>query len=202
MYVIHVRAGFYDSCKDLSMPKKNKKKETNNVAQEENAMREDFEMEEPTVVEAGDAVAPAETALSDEAAKLEAHKQAKREAAQRFKERRTAEKEERAKKAQAIKDKLIDAGFYDQLDEESKAFLEELINGKTVISNSSLFNVIFGATPKVGDSKTLRTIFEKTLKGKSAIDAYVKKWAEKGIVVEFNKDSVDILNSTYTIAKM
>jgi hypothetical protein len=62
--------------------------------------------------------------------------------------------------------------------------------------------VIFGATPKVGDSKTLRTIFEKTLKGKSAIDAYVKKWAEKGIVVEFNKDSVDILNSTYTIAKM
>ena len=133
---------------------------------------------------------------------MEACRKAKREAAQRFKERRAAEKDERVKKAQSIKDKLISGGFYDKLDEENKAFLEELINGKTVVNNSSLFNSIFGASPKIGDSKTLKEIFEKTLKGKSVIDAYVKRWAEKGIVVELNKDTTDILNSTYTIVKM
>ena len=189
------------------MPKKNKKKEESVVTKEENVMDTAFETEDiqneaaaPAAAEsAAAAPAAAESAAAD---KLEVYKKAKREAAQRFKERRTAEKEERVKKAQAIKDKLISGGFYDQLDEENKVFLEELINGKTTVNNSSLFNSIFGASPKIGDSKTLKEIFEKTLKGKSAVDAYVKRWAEKGIVVNFNKDPADILNSTYTIAKM
>lgn len=181
------------------MPKKNKKKEENVVTQEEKVMDTTFETEDIQNEAAAPVAAEPTAAAAD---KLEAYKQAKREAAQRFKERRNAEKEERVKKAQSIKDKLISGGFYDQLDEENKAFLEELINGKTTVNNSSLFNAIFGASPKVGDSKTLKAIFEKTLKGKSAVDAYVKRWAEKGIIVEFNKDSADILNSTYTIVKM
>ena len=43
---------------------------------------------------------------------------------------------------------------------------------------------------------------EKTLKGKTNIDHYCKKWAEKGIIVECKEDKTDLRKSTYKIIKM
>ena len=103
--------------------------------------------------------------------------------------------------AKEMKEDIIAAGVYDSLPDNIKAFIEELISGP-MHSNTPMFNVVFGQFPKVGDSRTLSEIFNKTLKGKASIDAYVKKWAEQGIVVEFFKNDWNILDSTYVVKKL
>jgi len=144
-----------------------------------------------------------ETTQEQEAAdRLEQQRQQRREAAKRFRDRKAAEKAERSQLAKAMKYDIVAAGVYDRLSDNIKAFIEELISGGPARSNTPMFNVIFGASPKVGDSMTLSEIFNKTLKGKSAIDAYVKKWAEQGIVVEFSKNAANILDSTYTVKSL
>ena len=156
------------------------------------------EMEE-TVVADAQAKAEAERIVADAQAKAEA----KREAARRFKERRAAEKVNRIVKAKELIDVLKADGTYDKLSEDLKAFLNGMANPTGSASgNSSLFKTIYGDNPQVGDAVTLKDIFNKTLKGKSAIDFYVKKWAEKGIVITFEADSADILNSKYVITAL
>ena len=58
---------------------------------------------------------------------------------------------------------------------------------------------MFGDNPQIGASFTLNEAFQKTLKGKSNLDFYVKRWAEKGTVVTFKQDAENILNSVYTL---
>lgn len=150
---------------------------------------EDVKNMKAATVEAGDKVA-----------KL---KEAKKEAAKKFKERRAAEKAERIVKSKKLIESLKKQNIYDKLSADEKAFLEGLANPSvTNAGSASLFNVIFGSTPKVGDSKTLLKIFELTQKGKSQIDAKVKEWAAQGKIVTCKLDTSNLLNSTYTIEKL
>ena len=140
-------------------------------------------------------------AVETEAEKLEAFKAKKREAAERFKERKAKEKAEKIEKAKALVDNMKNAGIYDSLSDADKAFLNSLMNPSAAssgASTSSLFSQLF-PTGEVGATITLKEAFNKTLKGKSAMDHYIKKWSEKGIVVSFKKNNADILESTYVL---
>lgn len=138
-----------------------------------------------------------------DAEKLAKFKEAKKEAAKKFKERKAQEKADRIEKSKKIIEELKKANIFDKLTADSKAFLEGMANPVTVSGGTtSFFNVMFGADPKVGTSVKLADVFNKTLKGKAQIDHYVKKWAEAGKVVTFKQDSSNILNSTYVIEKL
>lgn len=135
-----------------------------------------------------------------EAEKLAKFKAQKKEAAARFKERKAAEKATRQKTAAEIIAELKEKNLWDNFPEKGKTFLNELATPTVTSSNGSLFKTMFGDNPQVGDSITLQTAFEKTLKGKSNIDYYVtKRWAPKGIVVEFETDSANLFASKYII---
>ena len=136
-----------------------------------------------------------------EAEKLEAFKAKKRAAAQRWKENRAKEKTDRIEKAKKFIADLKANGLYDKLNDEQKAFINSIANPATSSNggNSSLFKTLFGDNPKVGASFTLNEAFQKTLKGKSNLDFYVKRWAEKGTIVTFKQDAENILNSVYTL---
>lgn len=132
-------------------------------------------------------------------------KEAKAEAAKRFKERRAAEKADRIVKAKELIAYMQDKGYWDELSDDLKGFLNGMANptaAGSAAGNSSLFKTIFGDNPQVGDSVTLQEVFNKTLKGKSNIDFYVKRWAEKGIVVSYEADAANLLNSKYVITAL
>ena len=128
---------------------------------------------------------------------------AKREAAKRFLENKKKKQEEARKAAETLEKELKDKGLYDKLSQASKDFISSIINpvSHTGFNGTSVFVTVFGANPKVGDKVTLQDIFKKTLKGKASFDAVVKRWAEKGIVIEYHEDK-DILKSTYTIKEL
>lgn len=140
-------------------------------------------------------------AKSAEAEALNKKKAAKAEAAKRFKERRAQEKAERVEKAKAFIDEAKKQGIWDKLSANAKAFIEGLATPVAAAAGgtTSFFTKVFGPNAKVGDSKTLRQIFEATLQGQSKIDAYVKKWKEDGTIVEYKEDAKNVFESTYTI---
>lgn len=142
-------------------------------------------------------------AAAKDASVAEKFKQQKKEAAERFKARKAKEAEENLANAKALIDHLKKNGSYDKLTPELKSYVDGLVAPKKSVSaNGGLFNTLFGATPKVGDKITLKDIFDKTLKGKAAIDFYVKKrWADKGIVVEFVQKQPQIM-SEYVIKEL
>lgn len=159
----------------------------NNVVQDELVPEMDVEMD---------------VAAEREADKLEAFKAKKREAAERFKNRRAEEKKERKEAAIELIDSLKNQGIYDKLPERCVKFLSEMANGgvsSNVGGTSSLFKTLFGDNPQVGATITLNDAFTKTLKGKSNIDHYIKKWADKGTIVSFKQDADNILNSVYVL---
>lgn len=51
----------------------------------------------------------------------------------------------------------------------------------------SVFTQLFGDTPKVGAKVTALDMFTKTHKGYGDMRKLIKKWAEKGTVVEFDE---------------
>lgn len=134
---------------------------------------------------------------------VEDKRAAKREAAKRFLENKKKKQEEARKAAETLEKELKDKGLYDKLSQTSKDFISSIINpvSHTGFNGTSVFVTVFGANPKVGDKVTLEDIFKKTLKGKASFDAVVKRWAEKGIVIEYHEDK-DILKSTYTIKEL
>lgn len=136
----------------------------------------------------------------EQAAKLAAFKEKKKAAAKKWKENKVKEAEERVEKAKELIDLLKAKGYYEELDDNTKNFLYNLANpGNVNQGTSSLFTKLFGPSPSVGSSFTLNEAFQKTLKGKSHIDFYIKKWAEKGTIVSFKQDNENILNSVYTL---
>lgn len=134
--------------------------------------------------------------------KAAAFKAAKNAAAKRFKERRAADKKAQIEKATKFVEHLKAAKLFDKLSADDQAFIVSLTVDKAPVNNGGLFTKIFGENPKVGDSVTLRGAFEATTKGKSTIDFYCKKWAEKGIVVAYKPDAADLFNSKYVIEKL
>ena len=147
-----------------------------------------------------DGITP-DVALEDEAAKLQAFKEKKAEAAKRWKENKAKEKAERIEKAKAFIEKAKSNGVWDKLDDSDRDFLNSLAApaAARTAGTSSLFTTIFGANAQPGASATLEEIFNKTLKGKSNIDFYVNKWAKKGTIITFNRDESNILKSTYVV---
>lgn len=70
---------------------------------------------------------------------------------------------------------------------------------RTGHSGPSFFTELFTDKPFVGQSITLKEIITKTYKGLDTVNAQIKKWALKGIVVESKLNSTDMLSSTFTI---
>lgn len=146
----------------------------------------------------------AETKVTPQmAAEAEDKKKAKAEAAKRWKEKKQAQAKANIESAKKMITDLKKNGGWDKLSEEHKAFITSLAEPKTAAAtgNTGLFATLF-PNAKVGDKITLDEVFAKTLKGKTNIDHYCKKWAEKGIIVECKEDKTDLRKSTYTIVKM
>ena len=137
------------------------------------------------------------------AAEAEDKKKAKAEAAKRWKEKKQQQAADRIESAKKMIGRLEKSGLFAKLDPEDQAFLKGLAEPKAAAAsgNTGLFATLF-PNAKVGDSITLDQVFAKTLKGRTNIDHYVKKWAEKGIIVECKEDKTDLRKSTYTIVKM
>lgn len=64
------------------------------------------------------------------------------------------------------------------------------------------FNKVFGAEPKVGDKVTLQDVFNKTAQGSGKMHSSIKRWAEKGIVVDYIPDEKEPVKSVYVIKEM
>lgn len=132
-------------------------------------------------------------------------RESKKAAAQRFKERRAKEKEERVVKAKALSDELKNSGLWDKISADSQAFITGLANPSVANAfggQESTFHKLFGDNAVIGTSVTLVDAMNKTLKGKAQLDKDVKKWAEKGTIVSFKADADNLLNSTYTIEQI
>ena len=139
-----------------------------------------------------------EHAAAVDAEKLAKFKEQKKAAAKAWKERKDKEAADRVENAKKLAKFLEDKKV--ELPAELASFLSGLAN-PVVHSNgggNSLFNKIFGDSPKVGDSVTLMDYMKKTFKSKADLDRYIKIWAEKGTIIEFNP-AANMLESTYTI---
>lgn len=148
------------------------------------------------VKEVGASVADAE--------KLEAFKAAKREAAKRWKERKAKEKEDFLANVKALCEAFKSNGIWEKLTPEQQSFLDGCANpvkhkAASTKSSESVFEIVFGTEPKVGDKVTLIDVFQKTLKGKAQFDAKVRACANDGIIISYQEDAANLFNSTYTI---
>jgi hypothetical protein len=76
------------------------------------------------------------------------------------------------------------------------------LNERQGHTGPSFFNQVFGPGPKVGTSVTLEQILNTTFKGVDTMSAYIKKWSNKGIIVEVKQDKFKMLNTTYTITAL
>ena len=141
------------------------------------------------------------TELKNEATKAEEKVERKpltEEQKKAFKEKEQAKKAAYKKGAADIKDLIEKSKLNDKLTAEAKAFLDHFTNSTLGAAKSNVFSALF-PNAKVGASVTLKDAMEKTLKGMGVIDAYVKVWAKKGIVIEKKLDTKEPVKSTYTI---
>jgi len=143
--------------------------------------------------------APAAGKPAEKSAEEKAQFKAKKlEALKRFKERRASAAKKAYEDALKLRDELVKAQLMDKLSAEMKEFVLSLCKDPAErkaaggFGGPSVFSVLFGASPKVGDKVTLEQAFAKTFKGKSTLDVWVRRWAEKGIVVDvlINKDNM------------
>lgn len=159
-------------------------------------------MGEPGKVNTGAPAAQAQTANVD-------GDKAKREEAYRNYKAKRAEKQKAAyENALKLRDELSKAGMLDKLSASAKEFVLSLCKDPSERAKSggfggpSIFSVLFGDNPKVGQKITLEEAFNKTYKGKSTLDLWVKRWADKDIIVECTVDPVKMINTTYTIKSL
>jgi hypothetical protein len=132
----------------------------------------------------------------------------KNEAAKRFKERKQEREQQAYEGALKFRDELVKVGHFESLSQESKDFILLLCKDpseKRISSGfggPSVFTQLFGDTPKVGQKITLYDAFAKTYKGKSTLDVWVKRWAEKGIVVDCVLNKADMAKTEYVIREL
>jgi len=125
-----------------------------------------------------------------------------------FKANRAAKQKAAYESALKLRDELVKAGQLDKLTAPVKEFVLSLCKDPAEKKASggfggpSVFSLLFGDSPTVGQKITLEEAFNKTYKGKSTLDLWVKRWADKGIVVECKIDSAKMLNTTYTITAL
>lgn len=148
----------------------------------------------PTVNEA-----PAKTPATDNT-KSEEFKAKKREAAARFAEKQKQRKEDAEKHSKILLDLNEQKKW--NLPADTVKWLQDLANPQVVRSTgNSTFNIVFGASPKVGDKISLLQFMQKTLKGVTHLQKYMKQWEEKGIIVECIP-AKDAINNEYVIRSM
>lgn len=143
------------------------------------------------------------------ASKEAADAKAKRDEAYKAYKAKRAEKQKAAyENGVKLRDELTKAGVMDKLSASAKEFVQSLCTNVTERSKlggfggPSVFSLLFGDNPKVGQKITLEEAFNKTYKGKSTLDLWVKRWADKGIIVKCVVDPVKMLNTTYTIESL
>jgi hypothetical protein len=117
-------------------------------------------------------------------------------------------KEERQKDHEmflAIRDETKQNGAFDKFTQDIKDYiLAKCVppSERTGHTGPSFFTQIFGDKPSVGQSVTLNQIITKTFKGMDTVGASVKKWAQKGVIVEIAVNKANMLETKYTIAKL
>jgi hypothetical protein len=117
-------------------------------------------------------------------------------------------KEERQKDHEmflAIRDETKTSGAFDKFSQDVKDYiLAKCIppTERTGHSGPSFFTQIFGDRPAVGASVTLSQVINKTYKGLDTMNASVKKWASKGIIVDITPNKANMLETKYTISKL
>lgn len=141
-----------------------------------------------------------EKVLTPEEQKKLAERKAKKLANdKRLKELHKQEAIDRTKKAGEFLKLIKENKMFDKLPPDMQKFVTDLAVPPVTRNVTSVFETLFGTTPKVGDSITLMDVFNKTMKGKAQIDHFIeKKWKPNGIIVEFEPDPVKV-NSRYVI---
>lgn len=139
-------------------------------------------------------------AAAKDAAKEAEKKAKKNEAAKRHSEKVKSLREQAVEAAKELKQAIKDNPNV-KFGAKLVAWADAVLSGGSNGGGQNFFNKVFGDSPKVGDKITLMDFMKKTLKGKADFDAYVKKWAEKGIIVKFDAGS-NMFESTYTIEKL
>lgn len=121
----------------------------------------------------------------------------------RLKELHKKEAADRVKKAGEFLKYTKDKGIFDKLPKEYQDFLNAIATPIISRSTVSVFNMLFGDDPKVGTTVTLMEAFQKTMKGKAQIDHFIsKKWAPAGIVVDYEANANNLLDSKYILKKL
>jgi hypothetical protein len=117
-------------------------------------------------------------------------------------------KEERQKDHEmflAIRDETKTNGSFDKFPQEVKDYiLAKCVPPAERIGHTgpSFFTQIFGDKPTVGQSVTLNQVITKTFKGMDTISASIKKWAQKGVVVDTQVNKQNMLETKYIITKL
>jgi hypothetical protein len=137
-----------------------------------------------------------------------AFKAKKLEALKRFKEKRAAQAKEAYEAALALRDELAKANLMDKLSNASREFIVSLCRdpaekrAASGFGSTSVFTQMFGDKPVVGQEITLEEAFHKTFKGKSTLDVWVKRWVERGIIVDIVLDTANMSNTKYIIKQL
>ena len=147
-------------------------------------------------------------AAQAQTAKVDSDKAKREEAYRNYKAKRAEKQKAAYENALKLRDELSKAGMLDKLSASVKEFVLSLCKDPSERARSggfggpSIFSILFGDNPKVGQKITLEEAFNKTYKGKSTLDLWVKRWADKGIIVECTIDPAKMINSTYTIKSL
>lgn len=127
----------------------------------------------------------------------------KRETARKCNAKKKEKEAKQRECAAKLKDELISKGIFETLSEESQLFIKSISTEQpSVRGGNSFFTQLFGSNPKVGDKITLKSAFNKTLKGKATIDLSVRRWADKGIKIRYNPNEQMLVESTYEIMEL
>lgn len=141
--------------------------------------------------------------LDAQAKKLAEQKARKLANDKRLKELHKQEAADRVKKAGALVAYMKQNKLFEKLSPDFQDFLNKLANPPVSRSTVSVFDILFGENAKVGTTVTLMEAFQKTMKGKAQIDHFIeKKWKPAGIIVEFENDANNLLNSKYILKKL
>jgi hypothetical protein len=135
----------------------------------------------------------------------DAAKEAKKAAAKRHIEKMKQERQKEHERYLSIRDFLQQTGGFKGMAKEDQDFiLAKCVppSERAGHSGPSFFTQVFGDKPAVGQSVSLKDIITKTYKGMDTINASIKKWAAKGVVVEAKLNQADMLATTYTIKEL
>lgn len=142
-----------------------------------------------------------ELQANENVAAKEADKKAlRREQIRRAVARNSRKRKEFKQSTMRLVREIADAKLLPQFSQDSQDFIKRLLRNPAA-REGTLFNKVFGAEAKIGDSITLEEFMKKTLLAKSRLDGYLLRWKAQGIEIEV-KTQEKILDTVYTITKI